>query len=215
MKNANLLRRYTDLPILLHLLKTQNMTLLDPEKWDDKNDAFFLTTYKKKKNLASVLALCFTEAEETYHHWKVFAPGTSGVCIRIKKDEFLESIHRVRKLRHRIVDYRTLEEMETIAPKLEELPFIKRYGFRDEQEYRLIYECPTDKMKSFDIPFQASMIARVVLSPWMPKPIVASTKKIIQEVSGIPKLKVFQTTLNENERWKSVGENIAPQEPSY
>jgi hypothetical protein len=59
-------RRYTDLPSLIQILTNRKITLLDPATWDDKNDSFFLSTYKEKKKLKSVLALCFTSASETY-----------------------------------------------------------------------------------------------------------------------------------------------------
>jgi hypothetical protein len=36
------LRRYTDLAALFYLLSTQKLTLLEPRKWEDKNDSFYL-----------------------------------------------------------------------------------------------------------------------------------------------------------------------------
>ncbi len=77
------LRRYTDLPALIYLLNERKITLLDPKSWDDQNDAYFLALYKEKKNLRSVLALCFSQAPETYHHWRVFASGSSGACTAV------------------------------------------------------------------------------------------------------------------------------------
>ncbi len=41
------LRRYTDLPALIHLLRTASITFLDPSSWDDKNDAYFMNLYKE------------------------------------------------------------------------------------------------------------------------------------------------------------------------
>jgi hypothetical protein len=35
-------RRYTDIPALIHLLTEKQITLLDPDTWDDKNDSYFL-----------------------------------------------------------------------------------------------------------------------------------------------------------------------------
>ena len=69
--SAPVLRRYTDLPALLYLLRTRSITLLDPSSWDDKNDSYYLEKYKEKKSLQTVLALCLSTAEETYHHWRV------------------------------------------------------------------------------------------------------------------------------------------------
>lgn len=61
-------KRYTDLPSLIQILMNRELTLLDPSSWDDKNDSYFISTYKEKKQLQSVLALCFTKKSETYHH---------------------------------------------------------------------------------------------------------------------------------------------------
>jgi hypothetical protein len=33
---------HTDIPALIHLLTEKQITLLDPDTWDDKNDSYFL-----------------------------------------------------------------------------------------------------------------------------------------------------------------------------
>jgi len=81
------LRRYTNIPALIYLLRKRSITLLDPRSWTDSNDSYYLTLYRDKKSLKSVLALCFTEVNETYHHWSVFAAGSSGICIRFKRSQ--------------------------------------------------------------------------------------------------------------------------------
>ena len=48
--SGKFLRRYTDLTSLFYLLSTQTLTLLDPQKWEDKNDSFYLDLYKKKRS---------------------------------------------------------------------------------------------------------------------------------------------------------------------
>lgn len=71
----DLLCRYTQLPALFYMLSAKKLTLLDPNPWDDKNDSYFLEQYKSKRDLKTVLPLCFSMAPETYHHWSVFAEG--------------------------------------------------------------------------------------------------------------------------------------------
>jgi hypothetical protein len=44
--------------------------------------------------LKTVLALCFTQATEHYHHWHVFAGGSSGVCIGFDRDALLKAAHK-------------------------------------------------------------------------------------------------------------------------
>jgi len=40
------LRRYTDLPELLYMLRNKKITLLNPANWDDRNDSHYLHLYK-------------------------------------------------------------------------------------------------------------------------------------------------------------------------
>lgn len=206
MGDSNMeLKRYTDLPSLLHLLQEEKLTLLDPVTWDDRNDAAYMQIYKENQNLSSLLALCFTEATETHHHWKVFASGCSGVCVVFDKQTLLEQLHDVMGLRHGKVRYKTIKALKTSRLKHQDLPFLKRYPFRDEEEYRIIYENPKRQMasKAFDI--DLSCIRRVVLSPWLPKPLREAVTSVIKSVSN--DLKVHQTTLNENEEWKKIAQN--------
>ncbi len=92
----NFLRRYGDLPSLIHLLTTHSITFLDPESWDDKNDSLFMRLYKENQSLDTLLALCFSQETETYHHWSVFAKGPSGVCISFKKQALLDELTLLR-----------------------------------------------------------------------------------------------------------------------
>jgi hypothetical protein len=85
MIQRKILKRYTDIPALIYMLQKSEITLLDPASWDDKNDIFFLQQYKSKKELKTLLALCFTQASETFHHWKVFANGSSGYALPLSK----------------------------------------------------------------------------------------------------------------------------------
>ena len=140
MMNAKILRRYTSLPVLLNILNNKKLTLLDPQSWEDKNDSYYLNLYKNKMGFKSVLALCFTEALETYHHWKVFSGNSSGVCIHFDKNKFLSKLNGVAEIRSGYVIYKKLDKVKIKLRPIDKLPFLKRYAFRDEIEFRLIYQ---------------------------------------------------------------------------
>jgi hypothetical protein len=89
IRSIETLRRYTDLPALLHMLKHCCITLLDPTTWDDTNDSYYLLKYKEKRKLETVLALCLTQADETYYHWRVFSHGPAGVCIDFHRADLI------------------------------------------------------------------------------------------------------------------------------
>jgi hypothetical protein len=86
--------RYTNLAATLHMLRTRNITLLNPATWDDTNDSYFMSEYKRLKNAKSVLALCFAESEESYHHWRIFSSGGDGVRIEFDKPALLGALNR-------------------------------------------------------------------------------------------------------------------------
>ncbi len=89
---AAILNRYTTLPILLDILHKKHIMLLSPETWEDRNDAYYLERYRLKSKFRSVLAICFSLHRETFHHWRVFSNGSSGVCIEFDKDRHCSAL---------------------------------------------------------------------------------------------------------------------------
>jgi hypothetical protein len=202
-----LLRRYTDLPGLIFLLRERKITLLDPQSWDDRNDSYYLALYKQKKGLGSVLALCFTQAPETYHHWRVFANGASGVCITFNRAEVLEAVKQQPGVRTRNVKYLTLPEIRNETLRTRDLPFLKRYAFEHEDEFRMIYESTARDIPYLNIPAPLLCIDRITLSPWIPKALSGQVKETLRSIKGCSDLKIVRSTLISNEEWKTLGES--------
>lgn len=212
-QDGNRLYRYTDLTSALHILKTKKLTLLNPEFWTDKNDSYFLDAYKRGSNLTCLAALCFTEADETYHHWHVFAPGPSGIRIQFDRKIIVKAFNRKSVIPeghgnqsgilHRKVEYRAINDLEAVIPPISDLPFLKRLPYSGEAEYRVIFQSTTMEQETFDIPIPLTAIRRITLSPWIPLPLVKSVKASIRAIDKCDRLKVFRSTLLENEQWKS------------
>lgn len=201
------LRRYTDLPALLHLLASKQITLLDPKTWDDKNDSHFMSIYKEKKKLKSVLALCFSQSPETYHHWRVFSNGTAGVCIVFDRNSLLEDFQREPKVSTRAMTYLTMAKARKRVFQVDELPFIKRYGYKPEKEFRAVYASPTEELPSLNMHIRLASIRSISLSPWMHSSLSESTVSAIHAINSCENLKVSRSTLISNEQWKSYGTN--------
>ena len=89
---GNFLRRYTELPFLIDYLTSNELFMPSPMNWDDRNDSAYLEHFAQLNNHRKIFVLCLTEAPETYHHWKVFSSGSSGVCIEFHKAKFEEAI---------------------------------------------------------------------------------------------------------------------------
>lgn len=196
------LRRYTELPFLFDFLRTKELALLNPASWDDKNDAFYLEAYARARGLPSVYALCLTQAGETYHHWKVFSAGSSGVCIVFKRERFLEWASTQTQLQAASVCYKTLPDLRADGPSLDALPFLKRQAFADEQEFRLFATALTAGPGPLRLAIPLSTIDRIVLNPWLPKSVAEHVKATIKALEGCKSLKVYRSTLVDNEAWK-------------
>ncbi|MBK6007268.1 DUF2971 domain-containing protein [Ramlibacter ginsenosidimutans] len=195
-----------DLSALVYLLQNRCVTLLNPDSWDDTNDIHFMTLYRRGKKLRSLLAACFSESDETYHHWHVFANGGSGVCVKFDRRRLIAALDKVDGVRRGLVKYLSLDEIDGRPLGIEELPFLKRYAYEHEEEYRVIFESPGERLNSYDIPIPLTAIERVTLSPWMNRKLYFETKKLLRTIPGCDGLKILQSTLISNEAWKEYGE---------
>ena len=202
------LRRYSNLPSLIHLLTTNSLTFLDPESWDDKNDSLFMRLYKEKKGLDTLLAVCFSQQTETYHHWSVFASGASGVCISFRKEELMNELNEYEGISGRRVSYIALNDLGGTPKKVSNLPFMKRAPFEPESEYRVIFEEKGKERSYVNIDIPLSCIDRIYLSPWMPKSIADSVKSVLKGLADADEIEIVRSTLIENDRWAKFGKSV-------
>lgn len=205
--NNGMLRRYTDLPGLLCMLTKRKITLLDPCFWDDKNDAYYIELYNKRKNLGSTLALCLTQKNETYHHWSVFTSRENGVCVVFDRDKMEDFLAVQAGIVHGPVKYMTLSKMEKETPQIEMLPFLKRHAFTDESEYRIVYSS-NEKINFKDIPLPIDLIQKISVNPWAPDELFNAIKTTIRMLDGCKKIKVKKSLLINNKKWCSIGDTI-------
>ena len=201
--SVDVFRRYTNLASLIAILKNKEITLLDPSKWDDKNDSHYLLRYAEMRGFKSLYALCFTTATETAHHWNTFSRGSDGVCIKIHSAPFIAHLNAVKGVIHGAVEYKLIDEIETEQFTIDQLPFLKRYPFRDEDEYRILFgKKSASKFRSHTIPFPISFIKEITLSNSLPKELRSVVVGLLKDIDGCEDIKISRSTLNENSRWK-------------
>lgn len=173
--------------------------------WDDKNDSSFVTLYREKCALKSVLALCFTRASETYHHWRVFAPTSSGVRITFDKKLLEPSILAVPCLQLKEVEYVKINDIRYSAVDRHRLPFLKRHPYSQESEVRLLWESSDEQRASFALPIDLKAIKKITISPWMHPELFKSVKFMLKSIDGCDSLKIYRTTLISNDEWLKHG----------
>lgn len=216
---ANTLKRFTTLASAIDMLANKRLALLSPLTWKDTNDVAFLEEYARQRQLrhgraARLFAACFTQSPETYHHWQVFAANNEGVCIEIDKRALLTSLLDDDRYYWRDMTYVSLDKLRKMRSlALEDLPFLKRYGFRDEREFRLIYEGDDPEAMIHHVPIERAWVTRIMLNPWLPNELAAGVKLALRALPGCAELKVGRTTLIDNARWKAALGDVDDYEP--
>jgi len=204
-----MLRRYTEIPYVIDFLQTRELALVSPKAWDDRNDSFYIEQYARAVRLRSTYALCLAEAPETYHHWRVFSHGSGGACIIFDKDKLVKNATKLKGLRAESVQYKTISELRNEPPQTQDLPFLKRYAYIDEQEFRLFYGSKLKGQVIVRVPLPLSAIERITLSPWLPKSVADHVKRTLKAIKGCENIRIFRSTLVENEAWKGFANNDA------
>jgi hypothetical protein len=177
----------------------------DPSKWDDKNDSALVEAYRKHKNIKKVFALCFAECAETYHHWKIYGEGASGVCIEFEKTELLETLTGESGLRMRKVQYCRNDRLSDHADNVDIWPFLKRLPFKGEEEFRLVLDYNGDAdLRAYPISFSLASIKRIYLSPWLSRDVIRSIEVVIRQIPECEELIITRTGLVDHSNWRSV-----------
>ncbi len=170
--------------------------------WDDKNDSEIILEYKKRKKIKNLFALCLSCGDETVHHWKTFSDGNSGCLIEIDAPRLFSILDMIPNLTHGKVSYKKLSEVENKKTSIEidKIPFLKRWPYRCEEEYRIIVET-TSTETFFEIDIPLDIIKRITISQQMPEPIYATIKNYLKGLKGNPDSRINRSTLYENKRW--------------
>lgn len=203
-------RRYTNLASALHILRNGCLTLLSPETWDDRNDAFFMAEYKRLKEVNSVLAICLAVREETYHHWQVFSRGSDGVCIEFDSEKLRAAFDQAPGVRHQMVDYHLITQVTKMSDvDVEKLLFMKRWPYGDESEYRAVYVDKDNERPSYPVSIELNAVTRITLSPWLAPALVPAIKDTLKSLPGCSELKIYRSTLIDNDQWKKLTGRMA------
>ena len=146
---------------------------------------------------------------ETYHHWRVFADGSSGVCVAFHKQQLIDIVCQQRGVTTGEVEYVRINDLDHYFRTVLALPFLKRAPFEPENEFRFVYGSKREELDSLDVEMNLSAIDRIYLSPWMPESIANSVKDALQTAAGSANVKVTRSTLIQNDRWAEYGRRVA------
>jgi hypothetical protein len=207
------IRRYISIPALIDTLRRQELAIPNPDNWDDRNDQLFMRLYKNHREAKGLYGMCAALCGETYHHWKIFAGGASGACLVLKRqplEAYLDRSQQYTRIRHAEVDYLKLKEVKELSSvEINDLPFLKRYGFKDEDEYRIVIETTEDQHPAIFIKCPHEWIGAVYLNPWLYENQAQSLIETIREIPGCKKIKIKRSQLTNSTTWREAADRIA------
>ena len=137
-----------------------------------------------------------------------------GVRIRFDRSQLIEAISKHPGVKCDDIDYMTHAQLKALADEHNEndpitkLPFIKRYGFRDESEFRIIFESKTRTDPSADIPIPISCINRIIFSYKLNYDDYRAISGELQSMDGCQGLDISRSNLTESKTWKAAGEEL-------
>jgi hypothetical protein len=194
------INRYTTIPVLLDMLERKRLVLLDPQKWEDRNDSAIMAEYQKRKKVQKLFALCCSYGDETIHHWRTFADGSSGCCVEFSSSKLIGLLKTVPGVRYGPVAYRKIKELKGAAIPVEDIPFTKRWPYRCEEEFRIIWEGTTTE-ECFEIEFDLPIINKVTINQRMPETVCSTIRTHLRNAFKQPDKRISRSTLYENQVW--------------
>jgi hypothetical protein len=100
-------------------------------------------------------------------------------------------------------------EGKQVVRNLQDLPFIKRYQYRDEKEFRLVCLTEDDGAKTLQIELES--VKQIVLSPWLPLPLQEAVTDTIKSIDGCKNISVYRSGLLQNEQWLRYAKRLEAQ----
>ena len=208
MANENYLHRYTNIKYMMEILKNKKLTLVSPVKWRnqswvDRNDMKCLEMYEKRIG-KNIYVICFTKEQESNFYWDSFGGGID--CrISFDREKLIKEIKSTKGIHFGDIVYKKInvlkKEMEANEITLGSIPFIKRWPYHKEEEYRIIWEGKKQDNDLKQIKISLDSIISITLSDKYTKEKADSYKNEIKSIKGLNLVSVTRGTIHEYDRW--------------
>jgi len=191
------LNRFTTIEKMLGIVRTEEILMSDPSYWEDRNDALLMELYQAKKHLAALYAVCFTQGDETIYHWSAFTQKSEACCIEYFADDVIAEYSAKPGWTARAIEYVKINEMKHKVKEIGQIPFVKRYPYRNEDEFRIIFESSVP-VKRPSLKISRRKIRKITINQHLPVEIFDMIKKSIELEWAID---VRRSTVVKNDRW--------------
>ncbi len=208
-KNEANLSRYFPFEHLENCLCGCKLYMGDYSKWPDKNDVYCLEEFKKAECLKELRVLCFTKSTDRINFWDSYG-GTklrNPDCIRLVFDgnQIRGAFCNQANFLHGDVQYSKFSDLE--SKKKSDLPFLKRFQFKSENEYRIISK---NDQSYWDFP--KNSLKKIILSPYLSGEQVKTRKKQVKcwlRLYRFCNVDILHSQANQSRTWATKISQIA------
>jgi len=181
------------------MIRRQRLVLMDPSLWEDKNDSELMLEYKRQKKVKKLFAICFCCGGETIHHWNAFS-GANGCCIEFDRELLIRRLHKLPGVRYDDVTYKEIEDIDPNRIETRCIPFTKRWPYKCEKEFRIIWEGNTNQA-CHEIPIDYDMIRKITISQKVQGSVFATIRDYLRDVLCRPSITINHSTIYRNRKW--------------
>jgi len=202
------LHRYTSIKNLMELIKLNKLTLVNPEKWlslswSDKNDALNLQLYEKQKK-TNIYALCFTQEEESHFYWDSVGGGSVECRITFDGQMLIEKLNNS-GVRWGLINYFKIPELKKVIQdkklQLNDVPFVKRWPYRQEKEFRIIWEGKKQKDSIKIITVDHDAVKSIAINDRISDEKFNAIKEEIKSIKNFKPDRLSRVTVHQNSLW--------------
>lgn len=200
-KKPTLLRHFTTEESLFKILEN-GLKLSDGVSWEDKNDVYCITRYKEYqrhcKQSNNVLIVCFCDGKGNDYHWHNFNKDDSITCsINLDKQRFTEYVRHLDGFRvPKKVIY--CNNRGLTGKRIADIPYLKRWEYWIEQEYRLLYVGPQLEKYIRNV---KDYIVSITLDSSNESKFMETKSKLIEKYH-IDKTMILQNGRTKSPKWK-------------
>lgn len=156
------LHRYTSINELRYLLRENVIKFSNWKRWPDENDKELLKIYENKIK-KSVFVYCLSSGSESIHHWSAYA-NKNGCRLKFNLD-IINLLIQKNNIIARPISYIKQSDLASQNLTVQDLPFLKRYPYKVENEFRLVKIRKQD-FGYFSLNVCPEIITKISLSPF-------------------------------------------------
>jgi hypothetical protein len=117
--------------------------------------------------------------------WVLFSSQFRNVSARAHIKKLIALLDTLKGVRFGRVDYLRLKDLKIGEIDVEKIPFTKRWPYRCEEEFRIIWESDTTKL-SYEIEIDLQTISKITISQRMPEHIYLTIRDYLRDAFADP-----------------------------